>query len=347
MERMKAAELLIEKIEKDYKDDIACVVIMGSTIYNDTHDKSDLDLYFIPKTERGYQLQDVFIIDGVGYDFWAVSWEFIEKLSNHELRITSILTEGKVLYYGDEEDQRKFQKLKERALNENDRDTFFNRVEIQLKESQNLLFILNEENSLHKVRQYAIEMIGAVTYGIALLNRTTIKRGRGKLKNEILQMAIVPKKFERDYDTVFISNEVSSIKRASKSLVKQLINSLQEERKKTGSSIDFNDAFGGYYEELINFYNKLERACQTNDPYAALIVATEITKEIENGFKGTDVSPGELPDLIEPYNPQDLKGLASAGKKHQKALLEILDRKKVPVKSYENFEELRGALERK
>ncbi|MDY0257409.1 hypothetical protein [Gudongella oleilytica] len=50
METLKAADILIEKIKKDYKENVAVVVIMGSTIYGDTHSRSDLDMYFVVNT---------------------------------------------------------------------------------------------------------------------------------------------------------------------------------------------------------------------------------------------------------------------------------------------------------
>lgn len=63
MNIFKIAELFIEKISRDYPDDISLVAVMGSYIYNDTHDKSDLDLYFVPKTDRGYNLGFTFILN--------------------------------------------------------------------------------------------------------------------------------------------------------------------------------------------------------------------------------------------------------------------------------------------
>ena len=114
---MTAAELLIEKIKKDYKDDIALVVMMGSRLYNDTHKKSDLDLYFVPKTKRGEQLGFVFIIDGIGFDFWPISWERMERIANFDERIPAIISEGKVLYYGSNEDLARFTLLKEKIDN--------------------------------------------------------------------------------------------------------------------------------------------------------------------------------------------------------------------------------------
>lgn len=70
MSVIRAAELLIEKISKDFKDDIALVVIMGSYIYGETHSRSDLDMFFVPNTERGYNLAFTFVIDGIGFDYY-------------------------------------------------------------------------------------------------------------------------------------------------------------------------------------------------------------------------------------------------------------------------------------
>ncbi len=72
MKPIKEAELLIEKIKRDYSNDISLLVIMGSTIYNDTHERSDIDMFFVPKTERGFNLEFTFIIDEIGYDFWDI-----------------------------------------------------------------------------------------------------------------------------------------------------------------------------------------------------------------------------------------------------------------------------------
>jgi hypothetical protein len=92
MDLSRVADVLIDKIKKDYRDDIALVVIMGSYVYKDTHSKSDLDLYFVPKTGGGRNLGMVFIIDGIGFDFWPISWERLEGIADHNERITSIIT---------------------------------------------------------------------------------------------------------------------------------------------------------------------------------------------------------------------------------------------------------------
>ena len=70
---------------------MAVVVIMGSTIYQDTHSKSDLDLYFVVNTPRGHDLAMTFIIDGIGYDYWAIFWELLTLIANYDDIFTSII----------------------------------------------------------------------------------------------------------------------------------------------------------------------------------------------------------------------------------------------------------------
>ena len=40
---------------------------------------SDVDCYFIPKTERAYSFARTFMIEGVGYDIYPMSWERLEE----------------------------------------------------------------------------------------------------------------------------------------------------------------------------------------------------------------------------------------------------------------------------
>ena len=96
MKLIEIAESLINKIKKDYDGDISLVHIHGSYFYNDTHNLSDIDLYFVPKTKRGYNLGQTFILNGIGCDYWALSWEWLERIANHEEKIVSIITEKKL-----------------------------------------------------------------------------------------------------------------------------------------------------------------------------------------------------------------------------------------------------------
>lgn len=340
MKLMKAIDILIEKIERDYKEDIACVVIMGSYIYNDTHSRSDIDMYFITNTERGNNLGKAFIIDGIGFDFWPISWSRLEGIANHNERITSILTEGQVVYHSSEIDLEKFKALKRKALDVSDKRKSILQSKKQLAEMYEAGFKLAQTNSIKEVRQEAVNIIYASTYAIALLNQETIKRGRGKLKSEIMLMKLIPKDFERLYDTVFVSKDLNQIKKNYQVLVQNTEALIFQVEKEALELVSVAERLTHLYEELINCYNKIYRACDINDTVTPLFAAVELMNELETAFEGTTGPDDGLKDLISFYDPEHLEAFRLEAEKHQLALEALLESYGVPIQRFSDFEEL-------
>ena len=96
-DKQKIIKALINKIKSKYKNDIAIVVCYGSYITDSAYQKSDLDFFFIPKTNKGYEMNMQFIIDDIGYDFWSLSWDRAEQIANFKETIISIIAEGVVV----------------------------------------------------------------------------------------------------------------------------------------------------------------------------------------------------------------------------------------------------------
>jgi len=339
MSTPKALEIFVEKIKKDYKDDVAIVVMMGSRIYRDTHPKSDVDLYYIPKTDRGYNLAFVGILEGIGYDYWPISWERMEKIANWDERIVSILTEGHVVYSSNRGDLVRFLKLRNLALSLDLSSSLKDRAQKKFKDIYPLFFDLCKKETLSQFRVQSIKIIYLITEVIAMYNQIPIKRGRKFLKEEILKMPIQPKGFSDLYDAVFISKDMKYIKNALHELilrVEHMFNGESEIQKIT----PFVEQAFGFYEEIINHYNKIERACEIGDPYTALFAACEIEFEFDWLFKHTDVKK-ELPDLVGYYHQDELKQFAIYAEEHQKALYQLLKDHGVKIREFSSFKELK------
>ncbi|MDE7274071.1 MAG: nucleotidyltransferase domain-containing protein [Lachnospiraceae bacterium] len=71
---------ILNKVRTEYANDVSLVLIYGSYVNGTANSKSDVDCYYIPKSENGYDLAVDFIIEGVGYDIFPISWESVEKL---------------------------------------------------------------------------------------------------------------------------------------------------------------------------------------------------------------------------------------------------------------------------
>lgn len=341
---MQAAELLVEKIKTDYKDDIALVVIMGSYVYGETHSRSDLDLFFVPNTERGYNLGFTFIIDKIGFDFWPISWERLERIANFEERITSIITEGKVIYYSSESDIERFNQIKNKALTTSDKKEFLNKASKRFHEVYKIYWRLLHGHNISDVRKYAIDIIQETAYTIALLNGETIKKGRGKLKQEILNMKLVPEDFSKLYDTVFTDNDIDIIKKGYGQLIKNMELLIAREKNKITEANSIASAFNGFYEEMINSYNKIYHSCEINDAVTALFACVELTSEVEQAQENTGVSSKHLPNLVEIFEYNNLVPLAEAAQDHQIKFVELLTKNGIKIREFNNYTDLASYL---
>ena len=312
--------------------------MMGSRIYHDTHPKSDVDLYFIPKTERGYHLAFVCVLDGIGYDFWPISWERMERISHWDERIVSILTEGHMAFVSSEEDKLRFLNLKAHALSIDIHQTLKDKAKKKFQDVYPLFFDLCQKETLSEFRIASIKIIYLLTEVIAMYNQIAIKRGRKYLKDEILNMPIHPKGFSDLYDAVFISKDMKYIKKSLHELIMR-VDMMFNEEKKTHQITPFIEQAHGFYEEIINNYNKIERACHINDPYTALFAACEIEFEFEWLFKDTDVKK-DLPDLVGYYHHDHLDQFLIHAQHHQQALINLLQTHGVKIQVFEDKSDL-------
>lgn len=69
-----------ETVRQHYVGKVALVCLYGSHINGTANEKSDVDCYFVTKTQDGRALARTFLLEGVGYDLFPMSWERIEAI---------------------------------------------------------------------------------------------------------------------------------------------------------------------------------------------------------------------------------------------------------------------------
>lgn len=206
----------------------------------------------------------------------------------------------------------RFNQVRQTALDTSDRKKFIYKASDRFNQVYKVYWqLLNAENIID-ARKYTIEIIQIITYALALLNGDTIKRGRGKLKQEILNMPLAPVDFSKLYDTVFTDKDIDTIKKAYGQLIKNTELLILREKEKMSELVSFSSALNGFYEEMINSYNKIYHSYETNDAVTALFASVELTSEIEQVMKNTGVSSKNLPDLVKAFDSNNLESLALA-----------------------------------
>jgi hypothetical protein len=340
MELMKVVDLLVDKIKREYKDDIAIVALCGSYIYGDTHEKSDLDFYFIPKTERGYEMAQCFILEGIGFDFWGMSWSRAESLAGYDETNTSIISKARIIYYSTQEDLDRFNALRDLGSRIS-KEEFLKKAAEQVDACQEFYFrMLESKDSFSSVKRNAIQVLYYAAFSIALLNGRYIERGGRNLLKEILMMALLPDDFENSYMTIVNSRSIEEMAVTAQTVIISLRNLIQLQREPLKESIT-----QGFYEEIKSIYNKLLHECETDNRQGIMLAIARLDHDVFQLLNNAGCSYSQFPDLFSISCCGDNGALIKAVHDHEKLLLEILNSSGVQIVEYKALEDFRAHLE--
>jgi predicted nucleotidyltransferase len=343
MKTSKLIDILIEKIKKDYSNDISVLYVHGSYLRNDYHSLSDIDLFLVKKTEKGQNLSLTFILDGIGYDFWTVTWDWVEKVANYETRTPSLITEGKVLYYCNEEDLKRFNELIEKAL-KIDKEKYMNKAAQKIMDVYKTAFYINTLENLTKIQEEIIGFMYEISELLSLINCKSLKRQRKHFKDEILGMENIPDNFIKYYNVLFTSTQITEIRAAINYLTIETAKILDKHSEKIEKE-SFKDVFDGWYEEMIQHYNKIYYSCDIDDYQNALFASVELIYAFDRNFKRIGINP-ELPNIVDVYDYKNLCKLKKATQDHQTKFEELLVNNDINILKFNDIEEFRKYYEK-
>jgi hypothetical protein len=345
MDLKQLSDILVDKVKRDYASDVSIIHVHGSYIYGNTHNLSDLDIFFVPRTKRGYNLGTTFIMDGIGCDFWALPWERLERIAAHNESVVSILTEGEILYYYSNEDLQRFNDLGKKSLElYRDKDFSVRHAEELSNNLYKIYYKVQKSNTITDLRYCIIEFLFWLSFILAEINGVLIKKGRKYLKEELLSMSIIPKDLEVMYDVLFYTINTSEIKGCLNTLIDETLTIIKEQKKLHIKINSFDRTFTGWYEEMIQNYNKIYHACETNDIYTPLFASVQYVNEMNEMFNETGYE-SLLPDIVNYYDPKDLSKINKMAKEHQYQFENILSQNKIQVKRIKDFKELNEYLD--
>ncbi len=298
--------LVIDYVKANYAEDIDVVTLYGSFLRGDYRKDSDIDLFFVPNNQKGYSAGFTVIIDEIGYDFFPISWERLEKIAGFDDSLSSLITSGEVLYYKDQIALSKYLKLKDKCLNMKD----FSRV-IQMKIDKTKELYFDFPNHLPDVLGNLIEIV-------SLKNNRPIQKGIYCFESEMEGLS-TPNNFIVKIKQMIDNPDAKTLK----VLIHEVIDFVHNKKHLS------NPLEPGFYEELKSIYLK---ALNNQDIYQRYFIKAIIDRETINQFG----SANDFPVLKNDY---DLWL-----KKHEARLLEKLAEKSVKVSKYSSFTEFRKDL---
>ena len=332
-------EWVVKKIEKEYKDDVSMLLTYGSYENGTANSLSDVDFYFIPKTEKAYKLCKTFIVEGIGFDLFPMSWKRVEGLAELNESLTPCLANVKVLYCNSEEDKIKFEELQNR-LNINLYNKVFmldkssKQVEMAMKFYCTMLF----KEDICELRRLAGYIAMSLSDAVAYANQTYFSRGLKKQIEDLKNMESTPHDFVLLYESVIEMNSEPAIKECCYKMIKNTKNFLDRKTEKlikVENKANYEE-LAELYEEIISTWNKIKVCCDSGDAVLAYISGTCLQNTLDMASRENGLDKF---NLMGAYDSKHLERFKERAINLQKEFVKLIEENGVNIEEYNTVED--------
>lgn len=327
----------IDKIKKEYKEDIA--LLIGHEHWTIERDDDAFAFnFFIPRTEKGYNLAQTFIIDGIGYDLFPMSWERVEGLANVNESLTTCLADGNVLYSGSEEEKERFIAL-QHQLAKNLQDVNFSyhkaleKIDIAMDLYKNMLF----ETSLCNVRKAGGFIANYLSEALATFNSTFFPRGVEDHIDYIKEFEKVPEGFTELYQQIIEAETLEETKNISfqmLNLVRDFFLHHKPKQEEKAKVYNYDD-LASWYEEGSYTFRRIYHYCDEEDVFNAYAWAYFFQNEVD--FLHREFGMKKM-DLMSVFDALHLSSLRKRAKEVEDYIISVIEGNGSTIRNYDSLE---------
>ena len=324
-------QAFLELVKSKYSEDIGLVIAYGSSVTNTMHEKSDIDLVFIVKNDRGWECSRGFIFNDIGYDFFGMTVERLHGIINEFQPLISIVASGVLLWADSDEKVGHFKALQDRLnhLSETTSPmTYQTHIESVLDKMKVLVF---DYSKADEAQQWHLQgqLLYHIMHYLQLINRNHYHYGMKRMKEESLAMALKPDNLEKIIDNLTLTLVGSETLHEYVTLLSDHFTSLQDQK------VTSIKEFDGFYEEELSMWNKLYHSASKNDHVTTFMAATSLENELSYyRHQGWAITP-----LFESYRG-NLLTLVTNAQKTQQQVLTIFDEQCHHPTKFESIEDV-------
>lgn len=342
----KVVQWIANKVKTEYADDISLVLLYGSYINGTANNKSDVDCYYIPKTERGYNLGIGFIIDGVGYDLFPISWERVERIADLQECLLPLVGDVQVIYCGDSCDLERFKNVQTKLHSNLDNDEYVKGIaQKRCEDANRMCEQLKLGGSLSEVRKMAGHVIMTLADAVAIYNHDYFHFGLKKQYEDLKSnFPNIPQNIVTGYKQVVISLSANDVIERTVDLLKNVCDYMQI-TVETNLDIKVNQVtvaeevnaswLAGLYEEISSTFNKIYVCCENGNYMLAFLSAVCLQQELDDAKEAGSPSY----DLLSSFDYRELAKLEERTRMIETDFVELIKNNDGKIKSYDNFEQ--------
>ena len=335
----------IQRRAEGFRGDIAVIAAYGSYINGTANPRSDVDCYFVPKTERGGKFAATFILAGVGYDIFPMNWARLERIADLRDPLTPLVGDVRLLYCDTEADLERFGRLQQ-ALRDNLNDPA--RARAAAKERYALARALYagmaHTRGLTGARVLAGRILMALADAAAAWNQEYFHFGLKRQFADLQRFQNMPAQFTDDYLRVIQAESEAQTTAACASLLASFsaytgwdapvpggppAEQPQAAAQAGAAPNPCYASLAGLYEEIRSSFQKIYACRESGDAVLAFLCAACLQSEL--------MEISREYDFFHAYRFGDLQPLASAAEKAENALVRSIEAAGGRIKRYADF----------
>lgn len=343
----KVAAWIKRRAERDYPEDVSLVLLYGSFVNGTANSRSDVDCYFIPKTGRGREFAADFIIGGVGYDIFSMSWERVEALAGLDGALLPCLGDAEIVFSASDEDAARFRALQNRLRDSlADENTAKTAARDRFDFACRACSGLSGCGSLSEARLLAGYAAMSLADAAAIYGGEYFHYGLKRQLSDLRSMSRVPAEAADEYLGIVKSRDIAGTAghclkmRDAVSAYTGFGVTRGEAPQRSAERSDDYQALAALYEEIISTFNKIYVCCESGNFVLAFLSAVCLQNELEEAAGAYGFA---RPALLDVFVYDDLRPLEAAARAAQKELAALITENGGKIKSFDTFEEFERA----
>jgi len=282
MTLLELAECLKNQAVKNFPDEIAIIVLYGSTAQKKDDQFSDLDMYAIVDNKADTDLPWEFIFQSHTVDFWKMDWKQAEKMASGIQNRSpwsvsaALFNKGTVMYSRSKTDLIRFDSLGEITKRTEEQNLIqiikdFNTGYSHLEE----IAIARNNEDLLSARWAVWQLINKSVTNLSLLNNSFLMKNWGANLHETFQFPVLPHNYSKLVTTLCTTDDFDEMVEFGRKLlcgIRELV--LEKQQLVMDKTTRKNPCKN--YNSMKAYINKILSACHKKDLLAASYVTTEL-----------------------------------------------------------------------
>lgn len=291
------ARRLVDHAVQTHGAAVSLIAYYGSHATGEASAHSDLDIFYTPVDGANPPLARQFLVAGIPFDFWPISWESLAQFATGTLRgwavAPGIVRNARLLYARSDADRERFHNIQQQVVELEQPQARPQMLRRALEAFPEVLIHLGNlrlacaDGDIASIRVAGWNVVTTAVECLALVNQTTFPRGWGYLLEQLPLLALRPENSEALITGIATAADPAQITAAAEELAAGTRRILRRQQEAFPPEAATADVFGDGYPEIREHIAKVLSHCERQRPVAASFEACSLQDEIARMLAST------------------------------------------------------------